>query len=136
MTDAHGDAGPSRSSTRSATAAVAEPNRGRPISLAGAGCALGIVGVLVFAGDTGLDDASGDFSRVPGVLLSALVVAIGYFVLSAVRRGPVATAGAVAAAARRAGVHVLRHLRRERLPAVQHRGHPHRVHGRVARLLS
>ena len=57
-----------------------------------------IVGVLVLAGDTGLDDDSGDFSQVPGILLSALVVAIGYFVLSAVRRGPVATAGTVAAA--------------------------------------
>ena len=68
------------------------------MSLAGAGCALGIVGVLVLAGDTGIDEETGDFSQLPGLLLSALVVAIGYFVLSAVRRGPLATAGTVAAA--------------------------------------
>ena len=67
------------------------------MSLAGAGCALGIVGVLVLAGDTGLDDDTGEFNQLPGVLLSALVVALGYFVLSAVRRGPLATAGTVAA---------------------------------------
>ncbi|MFL6205032.1 MAG: hypothetical protein ACJ739_06745 [Acidimicrobiales bacterium] len=68
------------------------------ISLAGAGCALGILGVLILAGDTGLDDETGDFSQVPGILLSAVVIALGYFVLSAVREGPLATAGTVAAA--------------------------------------
>jgi hypothetical protein len=67
------------------------------VSLAGAGCALGIVGVLVLAADTGLDDDTGEFSRTPGILLSALVVAAGFFVLSAMRRGPFATAGTVAA---------------------------------------
>lgn len=68
------------------------------MSLAGAGCALGVLGVLVLAGDTGIDEETGDFSRLPGVLLSALVVALGYFVLTAVGRGPLATAGAVGAA--------------------------------------
>ena len=67
------------------------------ISLAGAGCALGILGVLVLAGDTGLDDETGEFSQLPGILLSALVVALGYFVLTAAREGPIATAGTVAA---------------------------------------
>lgn len=68
------------------------------MSLAGAGCVLGIVGVLVLAGDTGLDDETGDFSQVPGIILSALVVALGYFVLATARRGAMATAGTVAAA--------------------------------------
>ena len=68
------------------------------ISLAGAGCALGIVGVLVLAADTGLDDETGEFSQAPGVLLSLIVVALGYFVLAAAREGSLATAGTVAAA--------------------------------------
>ena len=67
------------------------------IALAGAGCALGIVGVLVVAGDTGAGD-DGDFNRFPGLVLSALVVAAGYFVLAQARRGAVATGGTVAAA--------------------------------------
>ena len=97
MTDAQPDAGPSfLDSLGDRGRRRAEPRTS--ISLAGAGCALGIVGVLALAADTGIDDDSGDFSQVPGVLLSALVIALGYFVLSAARRGPVATAGAVAAA--------------------------------------
>ena len=96
MTDAQPDAGPSfLDSLGDRGRRRAEPRTS--VSLAGAGCALGIVGVLVLAGDTGFEDDSGDFSRIPGVLLSALVIALGYFVLSVVRRGPVATAGAVAA---------------------------------------
>jgi hypothetical protein len=72
----------------------AEP---RPsIAIAGAGCALAVLGVLIVAGDTGTTD--GDFNRVPGILLSALVVAAGYVTLTATRQGPVATAGAAAAA--------------------------------------
>src|SRR5262245_1700450 len=97
MTDALGAGGPSFLDS------FGDRGRRRPeprtsVSLAGAGCALGIVGVLALAADTGLDDGSGDFTKVPGILLSALVIAIGYFVLATVRRGPVATAGAVAAA--------------------------------------
>lgn len=67
------------------------------IALAGAGCALGVLGVLVVAGDTGVSN-NDDFNRLPGLLLSALVVALGFFVLSQARRGALATAGAVAAA--------------------------------------
>jgi hypothetical protein len=67
------------------------------VSLAGAGCALGVLGVLILAVDTGADDGSGDFNRIPGVVLSALVVALGYFLLSAAPRGALATAGTVAA---------------------------------------
>ena len=97
MTDALGDAGPSfLDSLGDRGRRRAEPRTS--ISLAGAGCGLGIVGVLALAGDTGLDEDSGDFSQVPGILLSALVIAIGYFVLTAARRGTVATAGTVAAA--------------------------------------
>ena len=97
MTDALGDARSSfLDSLGDRGRRRAEPRTS--ISLAGAGCTLGIVGVLALAGDTGIDDESGDFSQVPGILLSALVVAIGYFVLTAARRGPVATAGTVAAA--------------------------------------
>lgn len=72
----------------------AEP---RPsIAIAGAGCALAVLGVLIVAGDTGTTD--GDFNRFPGVVLSALVVASGYVTLTTIRQGPVATAGAAAAA--------------------------------------
>ncbi|MGQ0433168.1 MAG: hypothetical protein ACT452_12260 [Microthrixaceae bacterium] len=66
------------------------------IAIAGAGCALAVVGALVVAGDTGATD--GDFNRVPGIILSALIVAAGLVTLAAIRQGPVATAGAVAAA--------------------------------------
>jgi hypothetical protein len=66
------------------------------IAIAGAGCALGVLGVMIVAGDTGASD--GDFNRAPGILLSALVVAAGFFVLTSMREGPLATAGAAAAA--------------------------------------
>lgn len=67
------------------------------VSLAAAGCGLALLGVLVLSVDTGLDESTGDFSRIPGLLLSALVVALGYFVLSATRTGALATAGTVGA---------------------------------------
>jgi hypothetical protein len=66
------------------------------IALAGAGCVLAVVGVLIVSGDTGATD--GDFSRWPGVILSAAVVVAGYLVLTRVHRGAVATGAAVAAA--------------------------------------
>lgn len=66
------------------------------IAIAGAGCALAILGVLIVAGDTGASDD--DFNKVPGILLSALVVGAGFFTLQTARRGAMATAGAVAAA--------------------------------------
>lgn len=66
------------------------------IALAGAGCALAVLGVLIVAGDTGATDD--DFNKVPGILLSALVVGAGFFTLQAVRQGALATAGSVAAA--------------------------------------
>lgn len=66
------------------------------IAIAGAGCALAVIGVLIVAGDTGASD--GDFNRVPGLLLSALVVAAGLVTLQAAQQGPLATGGAVATA--------------------------------------
>jgi uncharacterized membrane protein YidH (DUF202 family) len=67
------------------------------IAIAGAGCALAVLGVLLVSGDAGTS-GGGDFNRVPGIILSALVVGAGYFTLAGTERGPVATAGAVAAA--------------------------------------
>jgi len=66
------------------------------IAVAGGGCVLAILGVLIVSGDAGSRD--GDLNRWPGVILCAAVVAAGYVVLSQVQRGPVATGGAVAAA--------------------------------------
>lgn len=66
------------------------------IALAGAGCALAILGVLIVSGDTGASDD--DFNRAPGIILCALVIAGGYAALAGVKRGAVATAGTVAAA--------------------------------------
>ena len=67
------------------------------IAVAGAGCVLAVIGVLIVSGDTGVGD-SGELNRWPGVILSAAVVALGWFVLANVRTGAVATGGAVAAA--------------------------------------
>ncbi len=68
------------------------------IAIAGAGCVLGVVGVLTIAGDTGFDDSSGELNKAPGIVLCALVIAAGYFVLASIRQGPLATGGSVAAA--------------------------------------
>lgn len=65
------------------------------IALAGAGCALAVVGALTVAGDNaGFDDDA--LNRWPGLVLSALLVAAGIGVLTKVRSGPLATAGTVA----------------------------------------
>jgi hypothetical protein len=66
------------------------------IAVAGAGCALAVLGVLIVSGDTGASD--GDFNKVPGIILSALVVAAGLYTLHSVRQGAMATAGTVATA--------------------------------------
>lgn len=65
------------------------------IVLAAAGCALAILGALTVGGD-GLGDGGG--SKIPGVLLAAGVVVVGFVLLARFRSGPLATAGAVAAA--------------------------------------
>jgi hypothetical protein len=66
------------------------------IAVAGAGCSLAVLGALIVAGDAGASD--GDFNRLPGLVLSALVVAAGLFALAGAERGAIATGGAVAAA--------------------------------------
>lgn len=66
------------------------------IAVAGAGCALAVLGVLIISGDTGSGDSG--FNRWPGVIFSAAVVAAGYFVLARFQRGALATGGSVAAA--------------------------------------
>jgi len=65
------------------------------IALAGAGCALAVLGVLLVAGDSGSN--GGSFNRLPGIFLTALVVAVGAFTVHLARTGPLATAGTVAA---------------------------------------
>lgn len=55
-----------------------------------------MIGVLIVAGDTGASE--GDLNRVPGLVLSALVVAAGFVTLRATNQGALATAGAVAVA--------------------------------------
>ena len=65
------------------------------IAVAGAGCALAVIGALVVSGDTGI--GNGNFNNVPGAVMSALIVAAGLLTLTAVRQGPIATAGAAAA---------------------------------------
>src|SRR3546814_5739670 len=59
-------------------------------------CALASLGVLIVSGGTGASDD--DCNKWPGVLLCALVVAAGYFVLGAVRTGAMAASDTLAAA--------------------------------------
>lgn len=68
------------------------------IALAAAGCALAVVGALVVGGDRLGGDEGDDGSQLPGILLTAAVVAVGFALLARARTGPLATAGAVAAA--------------------------------------
>ena len=67
-------------------------------TLAGAGCALVVVGALTISGDN-LGSAGDDGgSNIPGILLSAAVIAAGVLALRAFPKGPLATAGVVASA--------------------------------------
>ena len=75
--------------------ALRRPEPRASIAVAGAGCALAVLGVLIVSGDRG--SSGDDFNQWPGALLSAAVVAAGFFTLTQVRRGPLATGGAVAA---------------------------------------
>jgi hypothetical protein len=78
-----------------------EPRLG--VSLAGAGIALAVIGVLVWSGDylTSANGGTGGASssrQLLGVGLSLLVVAVGYFLAVQIRQGPLATAGVAASA--------------------------------------
>ena len=67
-----------------------------PIALAGAGCALAVIGALVMSIDGGTRDDGGSFNRWPGLLLTVMVVAGGVAVQHLLPRTPLATAGTVA----------------------------------------
>jgi hypothetical protein len=73
--------------------------RGEPrttITVAAAGCAVAVMGVLLIAGDAGVGDGDGGFNRWPGTILAALVVVGGVLAMRTVTRGPVASAGTIA----------------------------------------
>jgi hypothetical protein len=104
-------AGSSSSHTSSLTSPLTSPlasllsslgtrSRRRPeprlsITLAGAGSALAVLGVLVVSGDTGAGDES--FNSIPGLVLSVLVVVAGLVTLQQAEDGALAAAGAAAA---------------------------------------
>lgn len=69
------------------------------ISLAGAGCALAVVGVVMISGDAQAgDEGLGDGSRVPGILLCLAVAAAGYVLVRLFGESPAASAGVTAIA--------------------------------------
>lgn len=102
MTEPLGEASSTSSTSFLASLGERAQRRAEPrtsIAIAGAGCALAILGVLIVSGDTGIpDDFNGSFNKVPGVILSLLVVVGGYVALAQAGRGAVATGGTVAAA--------------------------------------
>ena len=71
------------------------------VALAGAGCALAVVGVLAISGDAlpGIDGDDGGGSQVPGILLSAALFAAGLGLLVKAPPGAFRTAGSVATVA-------------------------------------
>jgi hypothetical protein len=69
------------------------------ISLAGAGCVLAVVGVVIISGDAQVgDEGFSDGTRVPGILLCLVVAAAGYALLHWFAETPAATAGVTAIA--------------------------------------
>jgi hypothetical protein len=69
------------------------------ISLAGAGCALAVVGVVIISGDAQVgDEGFSDGTRVPGIVLCLVVAAAGYALLHWLAETPAATAGVTAIA--------------------------------------
>ncbi len=69
------------------------------ISLAGAGCALAVVGVVIISGDAQVgEEGFSDGSRLPGIILCLVVAAAGYFLLYRFADSPAATAGVTAIA--------------------------------------
>jgi len=67
------------------------------VTLAAAGSGLIVVGALVESGNR-LGDGTGSPNRVPGIVISALVLAAGYAMVAKFRTGPLATAGVAASA--------------------------------------
>jgi hypothetical protein len=69
------------------------------ISLAGAGCALAVAGIVIISGDAQVgDEGFSDGSRVPGIILCLVVAAAGYGLLHWFAESPAATAGVTAIA--------------------------------------
>jgi hypothetical protein len=69
------------------------------ISLAGAGCALAVSGVVIISGDAQVgEEGFSDGSRVPGIILCLAVAAVGYALLHWFAETPAATAGVTAIA--------------------------------------
>jgi hypothetical protein len=69
------------------------------ISLAGAGCALAITGVVIISGDAQVgEDGLSDGSRLPGIILCLVLVAGGYALLHWFAETPAAAAGVTAIA--------------------------------------
>jgi hypothetical protein len=69
------------------------------ISLAGAGCALAVAGVVIISGDAQVgEEGFSDGSRVPGIILCLVVAAAGYVLLHWFAESPAATAGVTAIA--------------------------------------
>ena len=69
------------------------------ISLAGAGCALAVAGVVIISGDAQVgEEGFSDGSRVPGIILCLVVAAGGYALLHWFPESPAATAGVTAIA--------------------------------------
>ena len=69
------------------------------ISLAGAGCALAVAGVVIISGDAQVgEEGFSDGSRLPGIILCLVVAAAGYALLHWFAESPAATAGVTAIA--------------------------------------
>jgi hypothetical protein len=68
------------------------------IGLAGAGAALGVLGVVAIGGDHVATSNGGDTSRLPGLLLTLAVFVLGLLLAAQFRTGPLAAAGVAASA--------------------------------------
>jgi hypothetical protein len=69
------------------------------ISLAGAGCALAVAGVVTISGDAQVgEDGFSDGTRLPGIIMCLVVAAAGYVLLHWFPESPAATAGVTAIA--------------------------------------
>jgi hypothetical protein len=69
------------------------------ISLAGAGCAIAVTGVVIISGDAQVsEEGFSDGSRLPGIILCLVVAAGGYALLRWFAETPAATAGVTAIA--------------------------------------
>lgn len=66
------------------------------VAIAGAGCLLGLTGLVVIAGDERAPQDGGDGSSTTGIVLFLLVVAAGYLLMYAFREAPAASAGVTA----------------------------------------